>query len=227
MTQSVFPPKLGQFYVAQAKVFSHPYSKFVYCSPHLSADGNEEDEMSPGDAAFHQSLIDLAQPQEIIFYDHIITLTELNQESNNGELHILIVVDDYSESVFSQDLTVKLFIKLSSHANTDIVVATHSGLKSSSGKHFSIVWNSANVIVLFRSLADRASIGFLSQRMFPKSDNHLGKCLAMSTQLLGNYSHIIIFCNLDNDLNKTYEVRANIFEDAYILFKNPNHYAAG
>ena len=193
----------------------------------MSADGNEEDEMSPGDAAFRQSLIDLAQPQEIIFYDHIITLTELNQESNNGELHILIVVDDYSESVFSQDVTVKLFIKLSSHANTDIVVATHSGLKSSSGKHFSIVWNSTNVIVLFRSLADRASIGFLSQRMFPKSDNHLGKCLAMSTQLLGNYSHIIIFCNLDNDLNKTYEVRANIFEDAYILFKNPNHYSAG
>ena len=208
------------------KVFSQPYSKFVYCSPHLSADGNEEDEMSPGDAAFRQSLIDLAQPQEIIFYDHIITLTELNQESNNGELHILIVVDDYSESVFSQDVTVKLFIKLSSHANTDIVVATHSGLKPSSGKHFSIVWNSANVIVLFRSLADRASIGFLSQRMFPKSDNHLGKCLAMSTQLLGNYSHIIIFCNLDNDLNKTYEVRANTFEDAYILFKNPDNYTA-
>ena len=208
------------------KVFIQPYSKFIHSSPHLSADGNEEDEMSPGDAAFRQSLIDLAQPQEIIFYDHIITLTELNQESNNGELHILIVVDDYSESVFSQDVTVKLFIKLSSHANTDIVVATHSGLKSSSGKHFSIVWNSANVIVLFRSLADRASIGFLSQRMFPKSDNHLGKCLTMSTQLLGNYSHIIIFCNLDNDLNKTYEVRANTFEDAYILFKNPDNYTA-
>ena len=124
-------------------------------------------------------------------------------------------------------LIVKLFIKLSSHANTDIVVATHSGIKSSSGKHFSIVWNSANTIVLFRTLADRASIGFLSQRMFPYSDNHLGKCLAQATQLLGNYSHIIIFCNLDNDLNRTYEVRANIFEDAYILFKNPTYYAAG
>ena len=90
----------------------------------------------------------------------------------------------------------------------------------------SIIWNSANTIVLFRSLADRAGPGFLSQRMFPKGDNHLGKCLSMATQLLGNYSHIIIFCNLDNSLNKTYEVRANIFEDAYILFKNPTHYAA-
>ena len=208
------------------KVFSQPYSKFVYCSPHLSTDGNEEDVISPGDVAFRQSLIDLAQPEEIVFYDHIITLTELNQESNYGAQRILIIIDDFSESVFSQDVTVKLFIKLSSHANTDIIVATHSGIKSSSGKHFSIVWNSANVIVLFRSLADRASIGFLSQRMFPHSENHLGKCLAMSTQLLGNYSHIIIFCNLDNDLNRTYEVRTNIFEDAYILFKNPNNYTA-
>ena len=208
------------------KVFSQPYSKFVYCSPHLSTDGNEEDTISPGDAAFRQSLIDLAQPEEIVFYDHIITLTELNQESNYGAQRILIIIDDFSESVFSQDVTVKLFIKLSSHANTDIIVATHSGIKSSSGKHFSIVWNSANVIVIFRSLADRASIGFLSQRMFPHSENHLGKCLTMSTQLLGNYSHIIIFCNLDNDLNRTYEVRTNIFEDAYILFKNPNNYTA-
>ena len=211
----------------KSKVFSQPYSKFIYCSPHLSVDGDPEGVSSPGDAAYRQRLIDLAQPQEIVFYDHIITLTELNQESNYGEEKILIFIDDFSENVFSQDVTVKLFIKLSSHSSTDVVVATHSGIKSSSGKHFSTVWNSANTIVLFRSLADRASIGFLSQRMFPYSDNHLGKCLAQSTQLLGNYSHIIIFCNLNNNLNRTYEVRANIFEDASILFKNPNYYAAG
>ena len=209
------------------KVFSQPYSKFIYCSPHLSTDGGEDAAVSPGDAAYRQNLIDLAQPEEMVFYDHIITLTELNQESNYGEQRLLVFIDDFSENVFSQDVTVKLFIKLSSHANTDIAVATHSGIKSSSGKHFSIVWNSANTIVLFPTLADRASIGFLSQRMFPYSDNHLGKCLAQANQLLGNYCHIIIFCNLDNDLNRTYEVRANIFEDAYILFKNPTYYAAG
>ena len=203
------------------KVFSQPYSKFIYCSPHLGTDGGEDETVSPGDAAYRQNLIDLAQPEEIVFYDHIITLTELNQDSNYGEQRLLIFIDDFSENVFSQDVTVKLFIKLSSHANTDIVVATHSGIKSSSGKHFSIVWKSAYTIVLFPTLSDRPSIGFLSQRMFPYSDNHLGKCLAQSTHLLGNYSHIIIFCNLDNDLNRIYEVRANIFGDAYILFKNP------
>ena len=82
------------------KVFIQPYSKFVYCSPHLSADGNEDDTISHGDAAFGQSLIDLAQPEEIVFYDHIITLTELNQESNYGAQHTLTIIDDFSESVF-------------------------------------------------------------------------------------------------------------------------------
>ena len=208
------------------KVFCRPYDKFIYCSPHLSNSEDGEGD-SPGDVAFRQRLIELAQPQEIVFYDHIITMTELNQESNNGEDHLLVTIDDFSENVFAQDVTVKLFTKMSSHSNTDTVVCVHSAIKSGIGKHFSIVWNSANTIVLFRSLDDSASIGFLSQRMFPKGDNHLGKCLWQCIQLMGNYSYIIIFCNLDNDLNKNYEVRSNIFEDAYILFKNPKNYAAG
>ena len=66
----------------------------------------------------------------------------------------------------------------------------------------------------------------LSRRMFPYAQNFLEKCLSKATEILGNYANIVIFCNLDNDLNKNYSVRANIFSDDVILFKNPMYYAA-
>ena len=91
-----------------------------------------------------------------------------------------------------------------------------------------MIWNSANVIVLFRSLANRASIGFISTKMFPYANNHLEKCLNQATQILGNYAKIVIFANLDNDLNSNFSVRANVLGDRnLILFKNPSYYAIG
>ena len=206
------------------RIFCEPYAKFIFCSPNF-----DPENMSPSDEAYQQRLISLANPQEIVFYDHVINLEELTQESNNFSTRLLIFLDDFSESCFSEDVTVKLFIKLSSHKNADIVCAIHHGLASKqAGKHFSMVWNSANVVVLFRTLADRASIGHLNRKFFPYTENHLEKCLSQSTELLGNFANVFIFCNLDNELNKNFGVRANVVSDGpLILFKNPSYYATG
>ena len=204
------------------RVFYQPYDKFIFCSPNLDSELS-----SPRDAAFRQRLVKLAEPQEIAFYDHIITLEELNEESGQGSQRLLVFIDDFSDQIFEQNVAIQLFLRLSSHQGIDTVCALHHASAKSGGKNYGPIWNSANVIVLFRSLADRAHIGALSRKMFPYSQNFLEKCLSKSTELLGNYANITIFCNLDNDLNKSYSVRANIFSEDIILFKNPMYYAAG
>ena len=62
----------------------------------------------------------MASPQEVIFHDHIVTLSELEEESNGGSEHILCFLDDFSEKVIGQDITCQLFTQLSRHANWDI-----------------------------------------------------------------------------------------------------------
>ena len=60
------------------RIFCEPYAKFIFCSPNF-----DPENMSPSDEAYQQRLISLANPQEIVFYDHVINLEELTQESNN------------------------------------------------------------------------------------------------------------------------------------------------
>ena len=221
----------------RADVFAQPYSRFVFCSPNLDSDLS-----SPTDEAFKQNLIELASPQEIVFYNHVITLPELEEESRQGSEKTLVFLDDFSQQIMGQDVTCELFLRLSSHCNVDTVCALHSGINSKSGKNYGMITNSANVVVLFRSLADRANIGNMSKEMFPYASNFLEKCINMSTDLLGNYANIVIMANLDNDLNKTFMVKANLFGspllgdslsgdeiygDNHILFKNPAYYATG
>ena len=207
------------------RVFAKPYTKFIFCSPNY-----ESALTSPRDEAYRQEMIALAEPAEMVFYDHIITEEELAEESEHGSQHLLCFIDDFSDQVFSQNVTTQLFCRLSSHQQIDTVIGLHHGItsKQAGGKNSGMIWNSANVIVLFRSLANRASIGFISTKMFPYANNHLEKCLNQATQILGNYAKIVIFANLDNDLNSNFSVRANVLGDRnLILFKNPSYYAIG
>ena len=212
------------------------YSKFIFCSSNLNSDLT-----SPADEAFWQRLIDLASPQDIVFYDHIITLPELQEESNQGADKCLVFLDDFSDHLIGKDITCQLFTRLSSHSNIDIVAAMHSGINYKAGKNFGMITNSANVIILFRSLADCSNIGVLSKKIFPYCHNFLEKCMNQAPELMGNYSSIVVLANLDNDLNKTFMVRANLFGDPLldepldgcetygdnqISFNNPAYYAS-
>ena len=60
------------------RIFVEPYLKFIFCSPNFDVEN-----MSVQDQAYQQRLTSLADPQEIMFYDHIINLEELIQESDN------------------------------------------------------------------------------------------------------------------------------------------------
>ena len=207
------------------QVFAQPYTKFIFCSPNF-----ESALTSPQDEAYKQEMIALAEPAEMLFYDHVITEEELGDESAQGRERILVFIDDFSDQVFSQKVTTQLFTRLSSHQQIDTVIGLHHGItsKQAGGNNSGMIWNSANVIILFRSLANRASIGFLSTKIFPYANNHLEKCLNQATQLLGNYAKIVIFANLDNDLNQNFSVRTNVVSDGnLILFKNPTYYAVG
>ena len=207
------------------QVFARPYTKFIFCSPNLDSELT-----SPQDEAYKQEMIRLAEPAEMVFYNHVITEEELGEESNQGRERLLCFIDDFSDQVFSQKVTTQLFTRLSSHQQIDTVIGLHHGItsKQAGGKNSGMIWNSANVIILFRSLANQASIGFLSTKIFPYANKHLEKSLNQATRLLGNYAKIVIFANLDNDLNRNFSVRANVVGNGdLILFKNPTYYAVG
>ena len=97
----------------------------------------------------------LANPAEMVFYNHVITEEELGEESDQGRQRLLVFIDDFSDQFFPQKVTTQLFTRLSSHQQIDTVIALHHGItsKQAGGKNAAVIWNSANVIVLFRSLA--------------------------------------------------------------------------
>ena len=89
----------------KAKVFHQPeYSKYIYCSPNFG----ESSSTSPRDLEHQSNLRKWAEPVEILFLYHIITEEELFEEAEAIDGRILLIVDDYSQELFSTDLVYKL-----------------------------------------------------------------------------------------------------------------------
>ena len=205
------------------EIFPKPgYDKFIYCSPNLGG----ATLASPEDNEFQRNLEELAKPSQIIFMDHIITHEELQEETQSLETRCLLLIDDYSHEAFENPLMYQLFTRLSSHARTDCLISIHvsSGASKTAGKWYSLISQNSNFLVIFRNLANRASTGHLSQRIFPRGENFLQQCLDESTNILGCYAYIVVDANLKNPLNVKYSVRSNIFQahdTPMLLFKNP------
>ena len=77
------------------RVFAKPYTKFIFCSPNY-----ESALTSPRDEAYRQEMIALAEPAEMVFYDHIITEEELAEESEHGSQHLLCFIDRFLRPSF-------------------------------------------------------------------------------------------------------------------------------
>ena len=104
---------IGSLIRNKANVFQPPgYAKFNYCSPNLG----ESSLTSPRDLEFQKCLKEWAKPSEIIFLSHIITKEELFEEAEVTTGRILLIVDDFSQELFSTNLVYQLFTRLSSHA---------------------------------------------------------------------------------------------------------------
>ena len=208
-------------------VFPHPgYAKFIYCSPNL----NSDDFVTPEDAAFQERLESYAAPSQIVFMDHILTYDELTEQAQSTEGRIMLFVDDYSQEAFDNPIMYQLFTRLSSHKRTDTMISLHvgAGASKTAGKWFSLVKQNCNFLVIFRNLANRASIDHLSQSIFPRGENFLQRCLDATTKILGCYAYIVVDANIANPLNQDYGVRGNIFENndiPMLLYKTPRMYS--
>ena len=209
----------------KAKVFHHPgYKKFIYCSPNLG----ESVLSSEHDLDYQKSLREWAEPSEIRFLNHIITEEELFEESTATNGRLLLIIDDFSLEIFSTDLVYQLFTRLSSHSAIDTCISLHQGATSKSpGKWYSLISNNSNFLVIFRNIANRASIGELSKRIFPYGKNFLQRCLNEATNICGSYAYIFVDANLKNPLNNRFGVRTNIFEEnglPMLMMKSPSVY---
>ena len=204
-------------------IFQNPgYSKFIYCSPNLG------ESASSYDLEYQKSLEAAAQPSEIMFLNHIVTQDELLETAEFTSGRLLLIIDDFSQEVFSTDLVYQLFTRLSSHRQIDTCISVHQGSATKSpGKWYSLIFQNCNYLVLFRNIANKAAIGEISKRMFPYCKNFLQRCLTEATTICGPYAYIAVDASLKNPLNNTYGVRANVFEEnnlPVLLFKTPNIY---
>ena len=85
----------------KATVFQSPgYRKFIYCSPNFG----ESSLISSRDLEYQKCLREWAEPSEIIFLDHIVTEEELFEEAEAANGRILLIVDDFSQELFSTNL---------------------------------------------------------------------------------------------------------------------------
>ena len=209
----------------KSKVFPSPgYAKFIYCSPHMGG----AEASSARDWSCQQRLEELAKPAEILFFDHIVTESELFEQADATDGNVLLVIDDFSQEIFSSPLTYNLFTKMASHHRIHSCTSLHMGTSSAKpGKWYSLIMQNYNFLVLFRTISNRASIGELSRRIFPYGKNFLQRCLEESTRLCGDYAYVFVDAKLTNPLNKRWGVRTNLFEEhglPMLMFKSPNVY---
>ena len=209
------------------KVLQSPgYSKFLFCSPNIKSDLTTT---AGRDLRYKEFLEEQARPSDIVFFDHVITEEELLAEVDTTPGKTLLILDDFSQEVFNNDLTYQLFTRLSSHGGIDSCISLHQGVRSSKspGKWYSLIFNNSNFLTLFINLANRAAIGRLSSDIFPYGKNHLQKCLNKARDICGMHAYICVDASLKNPLNHQFGVRTNIFgenDKPVFVFKNPKGY---
>ena len=210
------------------KLFHSPgYAKFIFCSPNIG----DPTRTAARDERYREQLEEWVKPSKIVFFNKIISEEELMGQADDTVGKILLVVDDFSQELFSNDLTYKLFTRLSSHGGIDSVVSVHQGVKSAKtpGKWYSLILNNSNYIVIFRNLSSRGSIGKMSADIFPYGRNFLQRCLNDATEICGTHAYICVDANLRNELNVKYGVRTNIFgenDNPMFVCRNPKAYDA-
>ena len=217
---------IGSLIRNKATVFQSPgYRKFIYCSPNFG----ESSLISSRDLEYQKCLREWAEPSEIIFLDHIVTEEELFEEAEAANGRILLIVDDFSQELFSTNLAYKLFTRLSSHGTgIDSLVSIHQRMGSkSSSKWYSLMFDNSNFFVIFPNIANRSATGELSKKIFPYGKNFIQRCLNEAINICGSYAHVFVDADLRNPLNNKFGVRSNFFEEnglPMLMMKSPSVY---
>lgn len=149
---------------------------------------------------------------ELKFFDHVLSLEELMVESAGCTMNqrCLYMVDDLSHEAAAGEVTRDCFTKMSSHNSVDIFLTTHSLSACAVGRHFNLIFNNANVFVLFKTW-DALSLSRISGRLFPGKQNFIARALNSCIELFGCYAHILIDASTGNPLNHKFAIRSNIF----------------
>ena len=122
-----------------------------------------------------------------------MTESELFEQADKTDGNVLLVIDDFSQEIFSSPLTCNLFTKMASHHWIHSSNSLHMGTSSARpGKWYSLIMQNFNFLVLFQTISNRASVGELSQRIFPYGKNFLQRCLEESTRLCGDYAYVFV-----------------------------------
>ena len=206
-------------------VFPEPYAKFLFCSPHFDSSYTNSRDLS-----YQKNLEEWAKPAEIVFYNHLITREELQEESDATlPKLLLLIIDDFSEKITDDPLVYDLFSKFASHQSIHTIISLHQGIKSrrSHGNFASMISQNCNYLVVFRNIQNRAAIGEMSKVIFPYCNNFLQRALNEVTSVCGQHAYICKDGNLRNPLNNKYEIKSNIFKEnglPMILCKNPARY---
>ena len=133
---------------------------------------------------------------------------------------------DFS-NVYNSPVMEQIFTRLSSHGQMDICITVHQSL-GSRDKYFNSVFSSCNVLIVFRSMADKLSLAFLGRKLFPYANKFLQNCMETVGKVCGPYTPLCIDVSLSNHkLNHVFAVRSgNIFSEEnddvpLLYFQNP------
>jgi hypothetical protein len=127
------------------------------------------------------------------------------QTKNN----ILLIIDDFQNSVFSSPFISDIFCKFANHANLNILVLLQNPY--SSQKFFQNIVRSANFITLFRNVADKSLLSLLGRKLLSYEPRFLQKAMDIAMKELGPRCYIIINCEITNELATEYPVMTRIF----------------
>ena len=90
------------------------------------------------------------------------------EQCKSTQGRICLIIDNFSREIFSEDITYDLFMRLGHHKGVGTIVSVHTGARSKHpGRWHSLIVSNANYFVLFKNIANRASIGMTSKAIFP------------------------------------------------------------
>ena len=179
------------------------YSHVIWASPNLGSTYIAED------AALMEEVKVLAEPAECIFIDHIPSVEEMVQYTDQSENRTLVVCDDFGEKVwYSSDLATAT-CRLSTHSRTDLILTNHSCFGK--GPYFSTIWRNCNTLIIFRILSDASIATYLQRKLFPSKKNIIDLAFKKVHQYCGIYGFLVLQFSVDNPLNHRFLMSCNPF----------------
>jgi hypothetical protein len=138
-------------------------------------------------------------------------LPQLEELDLSGRSHILLIVDDLSESLLNSKKFLELFFLWSHHAKMSLIYTLQNAFLSSKyGKSMS---RNSSHYCIFANKADLPSIDFLSRNVYRKS-SFLSSCFSfMQTELeeYGANHYVFVNAHARSSTSEFFKTSTNIF----------------